>query len=1147
MQFPAQEKKKRTIAFIGVWDGQLWRCEPHAKEVMEALGYEVKCYDFRAGFNVEEIQSEGNHDFVFISNGAGMHPQILEGTKTPVILWYSELLNNWNNYDDIAFAKYHNIKPLIPYVDGIIHSDIGARKCFESLTDVPTKCIFCVGTRPDYHIDRTKPPTKDLGFIGTIDPYRKQQFDILNKLLEPHKLKVDIHNFSCDHIKFREIIQDYKCIVNIHFSPSYNTEARILDVLGFGVPIVSEPITMSDTFNNAIQSGMLRLAKTEDMPEKILLSLAELEGKANIDLAFDKSQLPTNFNQVKQMMDFCEEIAKNPKRKTFYYKDPKPVTLALVMIIKDNASTLPRALDSITRYKGLFDSIYLCDTGSSREWDCRKCGEMGKIFKKDIELDKCPACGADKEHLIIKNPTYEVAKKYTDKIKETNWQWFGATRNIAKSDVKEDWIFSLDADEFIKPDDPAFMNLKATLAEYYRDGIYDVGCSINMDPNENFVARTRFMADRLFRNSEHVKWNKKVHNEVLCGSAFRHIDPTINIYHSREIANPFEQSLRINQRYSGNVECLIEELKEAVGSYKCSICEHFNNSCTEIPEKCPCCESEIVILKPMGDILRPFRYLGNTNADHALWDNAIKWHQLFLKYCNIHHPMFHEISLALAEHCRCAKYSDVYVYKCNECGHQEKMPYEKTVVRCGKCESRNIVVLRAKAEIPTVKFNDLTNTELEGLKRAIGSNFANPEPYVLYADLLKEIGFPQLSELAIRMYEIALAFTPRENWENNANLTGPAPYLILIEALERQGKLQDASRVIDEYLMRAPKEQTMLEKKKHIAELYAQTIVPQIRVKTDKKRMVIITAQDTFIRDIVERWNAEGKYHITVFNTEFNRMPDDTILQKVLEANDIAWFEFANEALIAGSEVMARMQQRPFVVTRIHGYECHANFFKNINWSMVDRVIFVASYLADMGITQDPNIGTRKVAVIPNGIEVGRYAINKEAKAGSKVCFAGFLNHKKDLFNGVEVFYELLKINPEMTYHIAGEVQDVRMMNTLILKIQGLGLTEKVLFYPWQTDLNSFFADKDYFISSSTEESFHVTLAEAMACGVKPFIRNWVSCYEFYPPEFIYKSITEIKDIYDRLQIIPPEQIRAIIENNWSLEREIKAIEEFMA
>ncbi len=84
-------------------------------------------------------------------------------------------------------------------------------------------------------------------------------------------------------------------------------------------------------------------------------------------------------------------------------------TVALCMIVRDEQAALPRCLDSVA---SAVDAIYITDTGSA-------------------------------------DATIAIAKQYGATVRQFTWcDDFSAARNHSISDVREDWLLILDADDY---------------------------------------------------------------------------------------------------------------------------------------------------------------------------------------------------------------------------------------------------------------------------------------------------------------------------------------------------------------------------------------------------------------------------------------------------------------------------------------------------------------------------------------------------------------------------------------------------------------------------------------------------------------------------------------------------------------------------
>lgn len=151
-------------------------------------------------------------------------------------------------------------------------------------------------------------------------------------------------------------------------------------------------------------------------------------------------------------------------------------TIAVVMITKNEEVMLPRSMDSVKDA----DAIYICDTGS------------------------------------IDN-TVEVAKKYTKNVC-IDYVWnddFAKAQNHAKSHVKEDWILSLDADEFVQD----FSEVRKAVEEADKQGQNAVAVQMIAEGGSTY----NFKFARLFKNSPEIFWVQPIHKHLNIPGSGAHI------------------------------------------------------------------------------------------------------------------------------------------------------------------------------------------------------------------------------------------------------------------------------------------------------------------------------------------------------------------------------------------------------------------------------------------------------------------------------------------------------------------------------------------------------------------------------------------------------------------------------------------------
>jgi len=271
-----------------------------------------------------------------------------------------------------------------------------------------------------------------------------------------------------------------------------------------------------------------------------------------------------------------------------------------------------------------------------------------------------------------------------------------------------------------------------------------------------------------------------------------------------------------------------------------------------------------------------------------------------------------------------------------------------------------------------------------------------------------------------------------------------------------------------------------------------------------KRRMVVFCdrGQTSFILPLLNYWGSEERGEDEWEIRVTHELP---LISQLLDWCDVAWFEWAGPLLIRATQEKHRCR----MIVRIHGYEVHSGYIEQVYWPHVDDVVFTAHYLGNLCRQQAKEINECRQYVIGGGVQLDKFTIQSEGKAGNKVAMACYLNYKKNLPLALQVFRKALDSKPDLELHVAGEWQDSRVKMYFGQACQQLGIVDNVFLHEWQEDLNAFYADKDFYLSSSIEESFHYSCMEAMACGLKPIVHCWLSADDYYPAEVIFRTVDE--------------------------------------
>lgn len=244
---------------------------------------------------------------------------------------------------------------------------------------------------------------------------------------------------------------------------------------------------------------------------------------------------------------------------------------------------------------------------------------------------------------------------------------------------------------------------------------------------------------------------------------------------------------------------------------------------------------------------------------------------------------------------------------------------------------------------------------------------------------------------------------------------------------------------------------------------------------------------------------------------------------------DIVWLEWANQMAVHVTNKIPQIKDKN-VICRLHGYEVFTDMPTHINWSVVDRLIFVAKHKQEI-FNKKFKIQSLQQTILRNGVNINKFTIAENKKNTKRLVLLGHINFRKGLPLLLQFYHELLKHDPEYYLYIRGEFQDHRLEIATHTMIRELSLTGKLEFVDWVDDLNSWLADKSHILSFSLEESFHYAIGNGMAAGMKPVIHAWNESRDIWPQEFIFNDLDGfLRQVMD--QKYEPERYRNLLFDN---------------
>jgi len=227
---------------------------------------------------------------------------------------------------------------------------------------------------------------------------------------------------------------------------------------------------------------------------------------------------------------------------------------------------------------------------------------------------------------------------------------------------------------------------------------------------------------------------------------------------------------------------------------------------------------------------------------------------------------------------------------------------------------------------------------------------------------------------------------------------------------------------------------------------------------------------------------------------------------------DIIFCEFFDR----WASIASHASSKPIFI-RLHRYEIHEQTYtKKANLDNIASIIAVSNHYKEL-IEEYLNHEV-PINVIPNAIDIEKFSFNEKINTPLKICTLSNLIPRKRIF-------DLIVNNPELEINIGGKgIEQITLERTikrLNLKAKLHGFVE----IPW------FYHQHDIFIMNSNDESFGISLIEAMSCGLIPLCYAWEGIEEILPSEHIYYNYDELKEKASILSSMSPKEILRIKEN----------------
>jgi len=283
-----------------------------------------------------------------------------------------------------------------------------------------------------------------------------------------------------------------------------------------------------------------------------------------------------------------------------------------------------------------------------------------------------------------------------------------------------------------------------------------------------------------------------------------------------------------------------------------------------------------------------------------------------------------------------------------------------------------------------------------------------------------------------------------------------------------------------------------------------------------------------FLKPLISRLGHDDRYELRILAHEGHYLRDHQGAQNGLDWADVVFCEWALDNAVWFSQ---RKRPDQVLIVRLHLQEVQAreriNFIYATDWSKVDRLILITQHLYDWMRREFPVL-TARSALVYNPIPANSI-LNQPKPDDAKYVLGlvGVVPARKRLDLAVAVLRQLRANEPRYTLRVKGALpQDYPWMSnrkdemgwytSVFDSLADLRSDGAVVFDPHGPDMAAWYQSVGHILSVSDFEGSHQAVAEGMAAGCLPAIRDWEGAERIYPRRYVAGTVEDLAAMIQR-------------------------------
>lgn len=275
-----------------------------------------------------------------------------------------------------------------------------------------------------------------------------------------------------------------------------------------------------------------------------------------------------------------------------------------------------------------------------------------------------------------------------------------------------------------------------------------------------------------------------------------------------------------------------------------------------------------------------------------------------------------------------------------------------------------------------------------------------------------------------------------------------------------------------------------------------------------------------FLRLLISHFEHDLRYEVLLDEHRGHVIVDTKKSEKLLDQADIVFCEWC----LGNAEWYSHNKKADqILIIRLHHQEVNLPSLERINWQNVDRIIFICQNNKRLFLQKFPPLEDKSL-LIYNFIDCSSFDLPKLPGAEFNLGFVGTAPMRKAPHLAFEILKRLKDTDNRYTLFIKGKQpfeydwlwkrpEEREYYEKFYQEINSSSYSNSVVFDPHGNDVQEWFSKIGFLLSTSDHEGSHQAVAEGMASGAIPVIRNWDGADQLYPAKYVFASIVDALDL----------------------------------